>query len=415
MGGGLAGLSAAAALASAGFEVDLHEAKPFLGGRATSFPVHPSEPEGERIDNCQHVLLRCCDNLLDFYKRCGVEDKIQFYKAIHFVRPGGAVDTLERGALPAPLHLAGSFLRLGFLGIGEKLALIRDLRAIEKEYAKREYLDTFTFGAWLRERGASENTYKRFWEPIIVSALNEDPEVASAKPAFQVFAEGLMGSRTSYEMGVPAVPLADLYAATPKGVRVHLRSNVERIDPASDEADYYISAVPFERVNALVPGLDLRLEKFTHSPITGIHLWFDRPVTELPHASLLDRTIQWMFRRGERYVQCVVSASRSLMGMKREEIIELAVRELGEFFPAAKRAKLERAHVVKEARATYSVIPGLEADRPGAETEYPNFFLAGDWTDTGWPATMEGAVRSGYRAAEAVARASGVTLSFALA
>ncbi|MEZ5363436.1 MAG: FAD-dependent oxidoreductase [Bryobacterales bacterium] len=212
----MAGLSAATALAEAGFEVDLHEARPFLGGRATSYPVHPSEPEGERIDNCQHVLLRCCDNLLDFYRRLGVEDKIRFYKAIHFVRPGGAVDTLERGPLPKPLHLAGSFLRLGFLSLGEKIALIRDLRAIEGEYARRGDLDSFTFGEWLRNRGVSENVYKRFWEPIVVSALNEDPEIASAKPAFQVFAEGLMGTRTSYEMGVPAVPLADLYAAAGK-------------------------------------------------------------------------------------------------------------------------------------------------------------------------------------------------------
>ena len=406
VGGGLAGLSAATALASAGFEVDLHEAKPFLGGRATSYPVHPSEPDGERIDNCQHVLLRCCDNLLDFYRRCGVADKIRFYKAIHFVRPGGAVDTLERGALPAPLHLAGSFLTLGFLSFGEKLKLIRDLRAIEREYARPDDLDAFTFGEWLRKRGVSENSYKRFWEPIIVSALNEDPQIASAKPAFQVFAEGLMGSRTSYEMGVPAVPLADLYAAEGEGVNVHLRSTVDRIDPASDEADYYISAVPFERVNALIPDLNLDLQKFTHSPITGIHLWFDRPVTDLPHASLLDRTMQWMFRRGERYLQCVVSASRSLIGMSREQIVELALSDLQDYFPEARRAKLERSHVIKEARATYSVVPGLEATRPGPETKHPNVFLAGDWTATGWPATMEGAVRSGHMAAEALARAA---------
>jgi zeta-carotene desaturase len=411
VGGGLAGLAAAAALSSAGFEVDLHEAKPFLGGRATSYPVHPSEPDGERIDNCQHVLLRCCDNLIDFYKRCGVADKIRFYKAIHFVRPGGAVDTLERGPLPKPLHLAGSFLRLGFLSFGEKLALIRDLRAIEQQFDDPK-ADGFTFADWLRRRGVSENTYKRFWEPIIVSALNEDPAIASAKPAFQVFAQGLMGTRTSYEMGVPAVPLADLYAATGKGVRVHLRSTVERIDATSNEADYYISAVPFERVDSLVPGLGLRLEKFTHSPISGIHLWFDRTITELPHASLLDRTMQWMFRRGDRYLQCVVSASRALIGMNREAIIELAMRDLGEYFPEAKRAKLERAHVIKEARATYSVVPGLEADRPRAETRYSNVFLAGDWTATDWPATMEGAVRSGYLAAEAITRAAGAPTKF---
>ncbi len=403
----MAGLSAAAALRSAGFDVELHEAKPFLGGRATSFPLHPSEPDGERIDNCQHVLLRCCDNLLDFYARCGVAKKIRFYRAIHFVSPGGAVDTLERGPLPKPLHLAGSFLRLGFLNFSEKLALVRDLRAIERAFPRQDDLDSFTFGDWLRSRGVSENAYNRFWAPIIVSALNEEPAAASAQPAFQVFAEGLMGSRTSYEMGVPAIPLADLYAAAGEGVEVRMRSSVDRIDPASREADYYVSAVPFERVQALLPSLEVNLDQFTHSPITGVHLWFDRAVTELPHASLLDRTMQWMFRRDERYVQCVVSASRNLIGMSREEIVELAVRDLRDYFPAAERAKLERAHVVKEARATYSVKPGLAASRPGPATKHPNVFLAGDWTATGWPATMEGAVRSGYLAAEAVTRAAG--------
>lgn len=411
VGGGLAGLAAAAALASLDWQVDLHESKPFLGGRATSYPVTPSDPASERIDNCQHVLLRCCDNLLDFYRRCGVEDKIDFFDRIHFVRPGGAVDTLERGVLPKPLHLAGSFLRFGFLGWADKWSLITTLRALEREY-RRPGLDEVSMADWLRGRRVTERSYQRFWRPILVSALNEEPERSSAKSAFQVFADGMLGSRTSYEMGVAAVPLAELYDAAGHGrlganLRVHLRSRVERIDPASRQADYFIAAVPFERIGGLIPELDLNLERFEHSPITGVHLWFDRPITELPHAALLDRTMQWMFRRGESYVQCVVSASRDLIPMSQPEVVELALRDLAEFFPAARKAKLLRSQVIKEARATYSIIPGLEADRPGAVTKLPNVFLAGDWTDTGWPATMEGAVRSGYLAAEAAVRAAG--------
>jgi len=173
----------------------------------------------------------------------------------------------------------------------------------------------------------------------------------------------------------------------------------------------YVCALPFERIR----GLDLDVSRFTHSPITGIHLWFDRAITDLPHAVLLDRTIQWMFNKsGGRYIQLVVSASRSLTEMPRGEVIELALGELAEFFPLVRDAKLEKAHVVKEVRATFSASPGLEAERPVSETPLANLFLAGDWTRSGWPATMEGAVRSGYLAAEAVARHFGHPESFLL-
>jgi len=167
-------------------------------------------------------------------------------------------------------------------------------------------------------------------------------------------------------------------------------------------ADRYICALPFERIPALIPDLPVNLEGFEHSPITGIHLWFDRPITDLPHATLLDRTIQWMFNKGEgKAIQLVVSASRSLLEMPRADVIALCLAELAEFFPEARTAKLEKAHVVKEVRATFSAKPGLEARRPIARTAIQNLVLAGDWTRSGWPATMEGAVRSGYLAAEA--------------
>ena len=201
------------------------------------------------------------------------------------------------------------------------------------------------------------------------------------------------------------------------GVALHLRSQVTglrdgalQLADGEARADYYISALPFDRVNTLCP---VDVASFEHSPITGVHLWFDRPITDLPHATLLDRNIQWMFNKGAgKYIQLVISASRSLTPMGRKEVIELACKELAEFFPAVAQAKLEKAHVVKEVKATFSAKPGLK--RPGPETNLPNVFLAGDWTDTGWPATMEGAVRSGYRAAEEVTRAAGAPRTFVL-
>ncbi len=411
VGGGLAGLAAAAKLGAAGFAVDLHEAKPFLGGRAASFPLDPAAPDSPRIDNCQHVLLRCFDALLDFYRRCGVAHKIRFYDRLYFVRPGGSVDTLKRGLLPVPFHFTRSLLALKMLDRADKLSLIRCLQAIPRERRRRSDLDRITMAEWLREKKATPRSYARFWRPLLVSALNEEPERSSALPALQVFDEGLLAGRTSYEMGLPAVPLSELYSAAleqrlgPR-VRVHLRSAVERIDPAGREADYFISAVPFERVGRLLPDLSLGIERFEHSPITGIHLWFDRPIAALDHAILLDRRLQWLFRKSESYYLAVVSASRDMMGMTSTEIVETARKELAEFFPDAAGAALERARVVKEARATYSAKPGLEAARPAARTRYPNVFLAGDWTATGLPATMEGAVRSGYAAADAVIAAA---------
>jgi zeta-carotene desaturase len=225
-------------------------------------------------------------------------------------------------------------------------------------------------------------------------------------------------------MGVPAVPLGDLYASAETAgagrLEVRLRSPVGRICLDGEavggvevaggrrQADYYVSALPFDQLAAVAPELGLDVSAFRYSPITGIHLWFDRPITDLPHAALLGRTIQWLFNKaGGRYVQLVVSASDSLVAMSRGRIIELALRELAEFFPGVSQAGLEKAHVIKELRATFSPAPGLETARPATRTAFANLFLAGDWTRTGWPSTMEGAVRSGYLAAEAVARAAG--------
>jgi zeta-carotene desaturase len=404
IGGGLAGLSAAAALGSAGHRVRVLEARPYLGGRATSY-----EAGGETIDNCQHILLRCCINLLDFYKRLGVEKDIVFHRDFTFVEPGGRRSVLRRSLW--------SFLSLPFLSLGDKIAIARGLNAIGKEYRTRGDLDAISMLDWLEEKRQPKRAIERFWRQVLVSAISEELDRMAARHGFQVFRLGFLAAPDAHEFGVPAVPLGRFYSSEAwqrfPMVEIVLRTAAQAVSidgnrvssvatPAGELcADAYICALPFERLAVL--GVPVDVSAFEHSPITGIHLWFDRAITDLSQAAMLDRTIQWMFNKSEgRHIQIVVSASRSLVDMPRAEVIALAMRELTEFFPAVREAKLEKAHVVKEVRAVFSAKPGLEAQRPPSRTGIENLFLAGDWTQSGWPATMESAVRSGYLAAEAI-------------
>jgi squalene-associated FAD-dependent desaturase len=429
IGGGLAGVASAVALGSAGFEVDIYEARNFLGGRATSWAA--GGEDAEIIDNCQHILLRCCVNLLDLYRRLGVDGKIRFHRAFHFIEPGGRTSVLRRGIFPAPAHFFGSFLKLKFLTLADKIAIARAVNAIPRERTRTD-LDRISMLDWLREKRQTEGAIERYWRQVLVSAVNEELDRMAAAHGFQVFWLGMIARADSYEMGIPDVPLRELYdehaLARAGKITIHHRAAITSIETmdavvgavqtanARHEADFYVSALPFERLQPLLPQLAVKWEAFGHSPITGIHLWFDRPITDLPHATLLDRTIQWMYNKSDgRYVQVVVSASRSLVEMPRIEIIDLAVKELAEFFPRVKGARLEKAQVIKEVRATFSAVPGLEPLRPLPATPLGNFFLAGDWTRSGWPATMEGAVRSGYLAAEAVTTAAGKPQRFLLA
>jgi squalene-associated FAD-dependent desaturase len=426
IGGGLAGLSTAAALGGAGHTVRLLEARRFLGGRATSYEIG-----GETIDNCQHILLRCCVNLIDFYRRLGVENEIAFFREFFLIEPGGRRNVLRAGMLPAPAHFTESFLSLRFLNLTEKMAVMRAIRVIRSQHKRRRDLDSITMQQWLEEQRQPPRAIERFWRPILVSAISEDLDRMAALHGFQVFRLGFFARRNSYEMGVPAVPLARFYRVEEweklGNVRIETSAAVQHIAieggavrsvvTADGElhADHYVCALPFDRVPSVAPGLGLDVSAFEYSPITGIHLWFDRPVIDLPQAALLDRTMQWVFNKGEgRCVQLVVSASRTLVEMPRQDVIALALRELAEFFPEAKKAKLEKSHVVKEVRAVFSAKPGLEALRPLSRTKIHNLFLAGDWTRCGWPATMEGAVRSGYLAAEAVTEAVGAPKKFVL-
>ncbi len=435
-GGGLAGLAAACALSDAGFRVTLFEKRPFLGGRASSYE-HPGT--GEVVDNCQHVLFRVCTNLVEFYERIGVADQIRWFDQMNFIEPGGRVSVMKSSALPAPLHTAPSFFQFPFLSSGDKLAIPRALVPLILTVPRDK---GESFQQWLNRHGQTPNAVARFWRPILVSALSEEMDRISVPAAAQVVRES-MKSPAARQMGVPMTPLTDLYDAAGEYIRarggtLHFRSSLDSFmaddtgvklkvsGPHNEDVfDFLVAALPFDAVERILPNapesspLREMISHFENSPITGIHLWFDRQISDLDHAVLLDRTIQWMFHKsrlqpmrtadggpGGSYVELVVSSSKSLIEKSRAEIVDLALAEVREFFPAAREANLMKSTVIKEVNATYSPRPGIDAQRPSAITPWPRVFLAGDWTATGWPATMEGAVRSGYFAAEALARAA---------
>jgi zeta-carotene desaturase len=481
-GGGLAGLAAACALADAGFRVTLFEKRPFLGGRASSWE-HPGT--GEVVDNCQHVLFRVCTNLIEFYQRIGVADQIRWYDQMTFIEPGGRTSVMKSSPLPAPLHTAPSFINFSFLSAADKFAIARALVPL----TLTEQRDTGqSFQHWLDQHGQTKCAVERFWRPILISALSEELDLISISAAAQVVRES-MKSPAARQMGVPTVPLTELYNAAGDYIRarggdLHFRQPIEgftahasriqlqlrsreelqkegapplslrSLQGQGGDFDFLVLALPFDALDRVLPqapeSVPIR-EQITHfetAPITGIHLWFDRQISDLDHAVLLDRTIQWMFHKsrlqpmrtagategrdehardghdfsravkdqnidqaltpaGGSYIELVVSSSRTLIDKSRAEIVDLALAEVREFFPAARTANLVKSTVIKELNATYSPRPGIDAHRPTAATGWPRVFLAGDWTATGWPATMEGAVRSGYFAAEALARAAG--------
>ncbi|HZD09016.1 MAG TPA: hydroxysqualene dehydroxylase HpnE, partial [Candidatus Limnocylindrales bacterium] len=311
VGGGLAGLAAGSALAENGFQVTLFERRPYLGGRASSYQ-HPGT--GEVVDNCQHVLLGCCTNLIEFYRRIGVENKIRWFDQLTFLEPGGRASVIRPSSLPAPFHTAPALLSAPCLDFVDKLAVAVAMAALVP-ITPRDNGETFL--SWLRRHGQTERAINRFWKTVLVSALNEDIDRVSVRAGAQVIHESFLKSALAGRMGVPTVPLSDLYSAAGDYIRtragtVELRCNVEsfRAEPAQvkllvagkeQSFDFIILALPFDVLCRILPQtsaaepLRESLSHFETSPITGIHLWFDREITELEHAVLLDRTIQWMF------------------------------------------------------------------------------------------------------------------------
>jgi len=436
VGGGLAGMAAAVALESADQNVTLVESRKTLGGRAGSF----EDPQtGEILDNCQHVLLGCCVNLLDFYRRIGVLDRIHWENTIHFFDPRGHEHRLwATPGLPAPLHLGFAGASFGALTPGERIDLSRAMLAMLRlGAAGRVKLADISFGQWLADHNQPKDLIDKFYDLVLISALNENCRDASAAYAIQVFQQGMLFHESAYRMGTPACPLGKLYESLPcRDVRLARRVTAIRFDgpravgiELGDEfiaADAVILAVNYPILEKWIPDHlaagDNRfagLGQLQSVPILGAHLWFDRPVLSTPHAALIGGPLQWLFRKPDSdgsAIHGVISAARDWVQRDKDECLAIFTRQIRDVFPAARDANLVRGAIVVEKRATFSPLPGVDRFRPSQSPAIGGIhglFLAGDYTKTGWPATMEGAVRSGYLAAEALTRfATGKRESF---
>jgi len=438
VGGGVAGLSAACALADAGFRVTVLERRGYLGGRASSY-LHPGT--GEVIDNCQHVLFGCCTNLTGFYQRIGVADKIFWDNRMTLIEPGGRRSVLAPSALPAPMHGLPAILRSKCFSFKDKLSLIYAFVVL---MFSRNPDPNRSLADWLDRHLQTPGTLDRFWRLVIASALNADLDQIALPYAAKVIRELFLNSAYAGSMGMSTVPLSDLYAGAKayleaRGGSIRFNSSVESAEWDENQrrwtvrtqqkqyccSEHLIIALPFEATAKLLPNilahpspvqLEAQLQTLEHWPICSVHLWFDREITELDHAVLLDRDVHWMYHKSRwqpqrdskaSYIELVVSASREFATLTREQAIARALSQLAEFFPEVKQAKVLKSALIKEMRATFGVPPGVDRSRPGTISPWPNCYLAGDWVATGWPSTMESAARSGHLAAEALCKSQG--------
>lgn len=443
VGGGLAGLATAVALTARGWKCVILESRLRLGGRASSF-LDPTS--GTYVDNCQHVSLGCCTNFRHFCQTTGIADCFRTEKTLYFIGPSGRVNLFSAGSLPAPLHLAGAFARLDYLSWRDKLALSRGLRSLARKISNEER--RLPFSQWLARHRQTPQAISRFWHVVLVSALSESLDRIDVEHARKVFVDTFLANRNGWLMEVPAVPLEELYGGrltewlTARGSEIRLQATADGLETQNNrvtavrlssgeciEGDQFVVAMPFFRVRSILPSAlaadpDLAgVERLEAAPISSVHLWFDRPITELPHAVLVDRLCQWMFNRTllsadhrlaspandseGHYYQIVISASRELAGQSRESILAQVIAELTAIWPETARARLLHSRMVTEHRAVFSPVPGVDSLRPRQQSPIDNLQLAGDWTATGWPATMEGAVRSGYLAAANVLKKLG--------
>jgi squalene-associated FAD-dependent desaturase len=428
VGGGLAGLAAAAALSSADVRVTVLEARRRAGGRAASFedPV-----AGGLVDACQHVAMGCCTNFLDLCRQAGLSDALRRDRTLWFIGPGGdrAACTPSR-VLPAPLHLAPLLLGMRHFSFREKFALGMGMLKLARYQEGTGGKVGGTALEWLEAAGQPDRVIRLFWQPVLESALGESIDLVSTGAARKVAVDAFLAHRDAADMFVPTEPLGSLFGdrlvawLEGRGVTVEAGRSVTAIERDTEgrasaviyaagrtACDAVIIALPWRQAARVVPDLvPAADETLVGSPITAVHLWFDRDCIDLPHAVLVDRVSQWVFRpdaaegRQPGYCQVVISASRGLLGGDREKLVATVVAELRETFPAAREAVLVDARVVTDPTAVLSVRPGVDTFRPAAVTSVPNLFLAGDWTATGWPSTMEGAVRSGRLAAGAAGR-----------
>ena len=412
-GGGLAGIAAAVMLADHGVAVTLLEARRRLGGRAGSFE---DVRTGEVLDNCQHVTMGACRVYVRLLERLGVADQISWGTRQTWIERGGRRSTLRAVPLPGAGAFAPSLVAARFLSLPDKASLARAARAAGR--VDRSTLRGVTFLEWLETTRPTARAVARFWEPLIVSACNLAPARVSAEVGLHVVQGAMLGGASEAKIGVPTGPLGSLYEPVvgiieAAGGRVAFGARVSEFSPGrvacTDgrvfDGDAVVCALDPAAANRLV-SVDGRAayEGVSFSPILGVHVRFDRPVLRVPHAVLVEGRVQWVFARtGEaRLVHAVVSAADEWVGLGADETVRRVVEEIGAYLPAARVAAVEWARPVLERRATFAATPEFQAARPGAgRLADQGCFIAGDATSTGWPATMEGAVRSGRGAAAA--------------
>ncbi len=435
VGAGLAGMSAALALREqdVALDITLYESKRAAGGRAGSFVDAQS---AESVDYCQHVAMGCCTNLLSLLRRTGLDSAFTRYRSLSFQHPNHAATAFDKSSLlPEPLHLLPSLLRLPYLSWRQKIEIGRATFAMMR--SRPDDVASLAAYRWLIEHGQSVETIRDYWDVVIASALGESCQQVSMSAARKVFVDGFLATRDASDVYVPSMPLAMLFGqkllaeVVRQGVNVKLGSKVKSVtnhherslqvmvDKETFEFDQVILAVPFfaigkvlNQATAIAAGFpEDRYAGVPCSPITGIHLWFDRPILEQPHAVLVGTLAQWVFRREtERrvdapdlhYVQVVISAAHGLRQAGTAELIAQGVSELRQILPLAAQANLILSRVVTDRQAVFSVRPEIETIRPQAQTAIRGLHLAGDFVQTGWPATMEGAIISGRLAASSL-------------
>jgi zeta-carotene desaturase len=433
IGGGFSGLAAGVALAEEGRSVRLLEQKPHLGGRAHSF-LDPAT--ASVVDNGQHIFMGCYHATIRFLSTIGTLDRIRFQKhlTVWFVDRNGRLSALECPGLPSPWHLLLGVLRSGSFSFKHKVEFLRLGRALRQAGAMDHGLEKLSVREWLTRLGQSEGLQRDFWDLLCIAALNEEPTRANAGLFERVLQLALFSSPAESRIGIARVGLSEVYvdAATAyiraRGGRVECGRSVASLRVSEGqcrgvrlfsgeeiEAQGVLSAVPSFQLAGLLPSELLRSEPFfapvislRPAPIISINLWFDRPITEVDFVGLRGTTMQWLFNKGailgsgENYVSLVLSGAHQHIGRSREELLAMARSELGSLFPEMQKAKLRHALVIKERFATFSPTWEAEQVRPTARTPVRGLYLAGDWTATGLPATIESAVRSGYTAAEAI-------------
>jgi squalene-associated FAD-dependent desaturase len=438
IGGGLAGITAAIALAESGADVTLLEARPRLGGATCSF-----HRDGLIVDTGQHVFLGCCSAYRGLLAKLGMTEHapLQDRFDVTVLAPGGRKARLRRTALPGPLHMLPALSRYRFLSWAERVQVSRPALAMRLLDPADPVADTQRFGDWLAARGQSERARRALWDLFSVSALNIAGDDASLALAATVVKTGLLGKNNAADIGVAALPLGELHgdaAATvlaklgaqvilgakvsaievgpievTEGEAARFRVRLGRGEDADVAADAVVLAVPHEKAAPLVPPgalPDATVRAWAGlgaSPIVNVHVIYDRPVTNLEFAAAIDSPVQWVFDRTRisgmdgpgQYLAISLSAADSYADVPAAKLREQFVPALAELFPAARDAQVTEFFVTRERRATFRQAPGSGALRPKAATRWPGLVLAGAWTDTGWPDTMESAVRSGLAAA----------------